>query len=263
MVARDGSVGVECGVVGDFVLARLLTPGAHASITIEGEEDRLPALESGEQKALVPSVLGEKGQVLRNRRITWSSTIPSVAAVDSAGLVVASYVVGIAVEETTISASSEGQIATLRVAVFPSDPAKAEGFASLTLAPGDSVRFVPVVKDAAGNILPGRSVAYESSDPLIARVDGDVHCLIGGDAHGERVRNWAGGGVSDRDSSDRGCTRSSGCSCVQLRDRAPAVGDRRGAASGAVPERLQCVLQFRPAERDGTGAADLFWGVIG
>lgn len=128
-------------------------------------------LASGAEATLIATTLGKKDKVLLNRRVTWVSADPSVATVDSTGKVVASVVTGPTERETTLTATSEEQSASLRVVVEPSVAATLEfGLTTITLAHGEQATLTPVVKDALGNTLTGRSVNYVVADTLIARV---------------------------------------------------------------------------------------------
>lgn len=130
---------------------------------------------SGEQATLVATTLGSKDKVLLNRRITWVSADPTVASVDSTGRVTATYVTGPSERETTITATSEEQSASLRVVVEPSFPATLSfGVSNLTLQHGEQAVLTPLVKDLAGNTLTGRSINYVVSDTTVAQVNAGV-----------------------------------------------------------------------------------------
>ncbi len=142
------------------------------SITLSQTTLRLP---SGADATVTATTLGKKDKVLLNRRVTWVSADPTVATVDSTGKVVATIGTGPTDRETTITATSEDQSATVRVVVEPSFPATLEfGLTSLSLAHGEQALLTPVVKDALGNTLTGRSVNYVVSDTLIAQVNGGL-----------------------------------------------------------------------------------------
>ena len=132
-------------------------------------------LSSGEQVTLTATALGKKDKVLLNRRFTWSSANPTIAAVDSTGKVVGGFVTGSADLQTTITATSEEQSVTIPVVVEPSPPtALTFGVTSFTLEHGQQAILAPTVTDARGNTLTGRAINYRVSDTTIARVVGDV-----------------------------------------------------------------------------------------
>jgi len=142
------------------------------SVTLDRSSLRLG---SGEEATLSASTLGKKDKVLLNRSVTWASADTSIATVDSTGKVVASFVTGPTDRETTITATSERQSVTIPVVVEPSFPASLEfSVTSISLAHGEQATLTPLVKDARGNTLTGRSVNYVVADTLIAKVAGDV-----------------------------------------------------------------------------------------
>lgn len=132
-------------------------------------------LASGAETTLVASTLSKKEKVLLNRLVTWTSADPSVATVDATGKVVAAIVNGPTERETTVTATSEDQTASVRVVVEPSVPASLTfGVTAIALAHGEQTTLVPLVKDGLGNTLTGRSVNYVVFDTLIAKVRDNV-----------------------------------------------------------------------------------------
>src|SRR2546427_51702 len=106
------------------------------------------------------------GNVLSGRSVTWASGTPAVATVSSTGLVT-----GVAAGAATITATSEGQSGTAAVTV------SSVPVASVTVSPATANVFVGATtqlsatpKDAAGNVLTGRGVAWTSSNTAIATV---------------------------------------------------------------------------------------------
>lgn len=118
------------------------------------------------------------GNVLSGRTISWTSSQSGVASVSAAGQVTA-----IAAGTTNIIATSEGQTgsATLTVAPIP--------VASIVLSTDSTdvnirstVTLQAVTRDAAGQTLAGRVVAWQSSAPTTASVSatGVVSMLLPG-----------------------------------------------------------------------------------
>src|SRR2546426_506737 len=106
------------------------------------------------------------GNVLTGRVVTWASSNAAVATVSATGLVTGGAAGGVA-----IAATSEGQSAsaTISVANVP--------VASVVISPttavvlvGATVQFAATLKDAAGNVLSGRSVTWASGAPAVATV---------------------------------------------------------------------------------------------
>lgn len=109
------------------------------------------------------------GNVLSGRVVTWTSSAPSIATVSSSGVVT-----GVGAGDATITATSEGRsgTASISVALAP--------VATITLTPssaslvvGSGTTLAAVLKDANGNVLTGRSIAWSSSMPGVATVDGN------------------------------------------------------------------------------------------
>ncbi|HEY8310573.1 MAG TPA: Ig-like domain-containing protein, partial [Gemmatimonadaceae bacterium] len=107
------------------------------------------------------------GNVLAGRTVTWTSSAPSIASVSSAGVVT-----GVAAGNATITATSEGKSTDTPVSVALAP------VATITLTPtsaslvvGNATTITAVLKDAGGNVLTGRTIAWSSSVPGAATVD--------------------------------------------------------------------------------------------
>src|SRR6266849_2368281 len=106
------------------------------------------------------------GTPLSGRTVSCSSSNPSVASVTSSG-----QVTGVAAGSATITATSEGKSGTSAITVT------AVPVASVTVSPGSAtvqvgqtVQLTATPKDANGNPLSGRAVAWSSSNPSVASV---------------------------------------------------------------------------------------------
>jgi CubicO group peptidase (beta-lactamase class C family) len=120
------------------------------------------------------------GAEVTGRTVTWSSSATGVATVSGSGLVTA-----VGVGSATITATSEGQggSATLTVTQVP--------VASITFA-ADSIdvpiraraQLAPTVRDAAGNMLTGRTIIYQTSNANFVTVSatGEVRSILPGAA---------------------------------------------------------------------------------
>jgi uncharacterized protein YjdB len=106
-----------------------------------------------------------QGNALTGRAVLWTSSMPSVATVDAAGVVTA-----IALGATTISATSESRTgsASLTVQLPP--------VATITIAgpsvvqPGQSVSLMATLRDASGNVLSDRAITWNTSNGGVAAV---------------------------------------------------------------------------------------------
>jgi trimeric autotransporter adhesin len=108
------------------------------------------------------------GNPLTGRAIAWSSSAPGIATVSGGGLVT-----GVAAGTATITATSEGKTGTAAVTVNNVPVASVSvAPASASVQPGGTVQLSATPKDASGNPLTGRAIAWSSSAPGIATVNG-------------------------------------------------------------------------------------------
>src|SRR5205807_3439416 len=98
------------------------------------------------------------GNVLSGRSVVWVSGAKGVATVSATGLVT-----GAAAETVTITAASEGQTGSAAVTVNDVPVASVSVSPAATgFLVGQSVQLTATLKDAAGNVLSGRSVGWVS-----------------------------------------------------------------------------------------------------
>ncbi len=134
-----------------------------ASITVTPATALLFA---GSTSQLAAEVRDQFGVVLAGKALSWSSTNPAVVSVNAAG-----QVVGVALGTATVRATS-GSLSGTSVVTVQNVPV-----ASVTVSPpvasveeGESVDLVATARDAAGNVLPNRPVAWSSSASAVATV---------------------------------------------------------------------------------------------
>ena len=125
-----------------------------------------PSLGAGLGTTATATLRDGSGNVLTGRTVTWSSSAPSVATVSGAGVVTA-LVPGTA----TITARSEGQTgqAGLTVTVNPVQTVTVT-LANANLSQGSTTQATATVRDAGGNVLAGRVVAWSSAATGVASV---------------------------------------------------------------------------------------------
>src|SRR5687768_14261080 len=141
---------------------------------------------AGQSLQFVATPRDAAGNPLTARVITWTSSSPAVATVDGTG-----RATGVSAGATVLRATSEGQsgTASLTVTGGSTSPAPvatvAISPAVTSVAPGATVQFTATLRDAAGNILTGRSVFWYSNHPLYASIDanGRATALNPGTAH--------------------------------------------------------------------------------
>src|SRR6266567_124471 len=163
----------------------------------------------GQTLSLTATPKDAAGNTLTGRPVTWTSSAPTVASVSPSGLVT-----GGTIGTATITGMSEGWTgsATVTVALVP--------VASVVVTPATAtvpvlgtVQLNVTLKDASGNPLTGRTVAWASSAPTIMTVSPTG-----------RVTDVADGGTATVTATSEG---KSGTSVVTVQAPLPA---------GAVPD---------------------------
>jgi hypothetical protein len=134
----------------------VMVPGAAARIAVDAGSARMVVGQSVRARAGVFSAAGDERQ---GDRVTWRSSAPAVARVDSDGMITAVAPGSATITATTGSASGTTSLTVLRGAI-----------ASLALTPsraeartGDVVRFTPAAKDAAGRAITGLQPTWSFS----------------------------------------------------------------------------------------------------
>jgi trimeric autotransporter adhesin len=160
------------GRTGSAVLTVTPPPVALVNVSLGAQ-----SLQVGQTTTASAVARDAAGNVLTGRPVNWSSTTPSVASVNGAGVVTA-----LAPGTTVISASIDGRVGTAALQV------STIGVASVTLSPsaitmvaGDLRLVVATVRDAAGNPLLGRQVNWFTSDNTVVdgAVSGDTALITG------------------------------------------------------------------------------------
>jgi Domain of unknown function (DUF4382)/Bacterial Ig-like domain (group 2) len=141
-------------------------------------------------------VFGANGDSVLGPPVTWTNANPAVVSLTGAGSAV--QLTGLAVGSATITATSD-QLADTAVITVGEPVAPVASIevvpASLTLAVGDSAGLQAVLRDAVGNLLNDRSVAW-SVDSAVVNVIGQFgqYLLIRAVAPGTRlIRAFAEG----------------------------------------------------------------------
>lgn len=119
-------------------------------------------------RAISIQLVGPGGQAIANRTVTWSSSNPAVATVNTSG-VVTSLTLG----TVTVTAAAGSKQATVRARVV------AEPVSTVRILPNQSVHVVRLGQgrqltaecvSGQGTVLTGRTVIWNSSNPLVASV---------------------------------------------------------------------------------------------
>ena len=118
-------------------------------------------------KAFTATATDATGNLLTGRLVTWSSSNPAIATVNSSGVAT-----GVALGTVTITATSEGKSGSATLTINPVP------VFSVTITPPSpdtvfvnyTTQLAAVTQDSAGNVLTGRAVTWQSNDPGIATV---------------------------------------------------------------------------------------------
>ena len=125
----------------------------------------------GETKGFVATALDQDGNAMPGIDIAWSSSDPTVGAIDDDGVFTA-LVAGTA----TVTAASGDIAGTATVTVSDEEPVLTSLNVTpprATLAAGDSLKFIVTARDQNGNVMPAGAVAWTSSDPAAGTIDDD------------------------------------------------------------------------------------------
>jgi uncharacterized protein YjdB len=99
--------------------------------------------------------------------VLWSSSRPSIATVDSLGLVSAAAIGQSAI---VLSVGDKTDTALVNVVASPVAQVVLNAPPQFSISVGSSYQIAATARDAAGNDLPGRAFAWSSSDPTVASV---------------------------------------------------------------------------------------------
>jgi parallel beta-helix repeat protein len=159
-----GSVTVTATVEGHTASASVnVTPVPVSSVVVSPATSTVIV---GGAVQLTATPKDANGAVLAGRSVTWASSNSAVATVASSGLVT-----GVAAGSATVKATVEGRSASATVTVTPVPVASvvvSPSTATISVAGTVQLRATP--KDANGNTLTGRSIAWSSDNAAIATV---------------------------------------------------------------------------------------------
>ncbi|WP_373065315.1 Ig domain-containing protein, partial [Gemmatimonas sp.] len=134
----------------------------------------------GRSQPLLATPRDSVGRALAGRMVSWSSSAPAVATVTDGA------VMAVAPGTAIVTAAVEGRAATATITVLPVPIASVSvSLSSLIVRMGQMVTAVAVVRDSAGNALPGRAVTWSSSIPAVASVS--LNGAVTGIAEGSTI----------------------------------------------------------------------------
>ncbi len=140
-----------------------------------------PSVQIGGTIQFTATTRDAAGNTLSGRLTTWSSSNTAVATIDGAGKATA-----VAAGTTTILATSEGISGQATLTVTTTAPAPVASvtvsLTPATVTAAQTAQATAVLKDAQGNVLTGRSIAWSSSNASVATTSsaGVVSALAAG-----------------------------------------------------------------------------------
>ncbi len=142
-------------------------PAAVATVTLSGGAASIVA---GATTTFTATLRDAANNVLIGRTVTWLSSNTTLATVSATGVVTGVTAGG----PVTITATSEGKNATAQLTVTAPPPAPVATVTlsggAATIAVGATTTFAATLRDAADNILTGRTVTWGSSNTTVATV---------------------------------------------------------------------------------------------
>jgi uncharacterized protein YjdB len=176
-VASVSSTGVIQAIAPGAVTVSATSEGRTATLAVTvlapvpAVVDISPAtvtLAPSQTASLTATVRDASGNVLTGQSVSWSTTNPTVATVSASGVVT-----GVLAGTALITATAGGKTGLASVTVQSAVVAAVSlNFSSTTIVAGDIRVLIATARDAANNVLAGRTVSWTSSNLTI--VDGYV-----------------------------------------------------------------------------------------
>jgi len=174
-VATVSQTGVVTGVAAGsaIITAASESKSATATVTVTGVpvgtvtvSPTSASVAVGQTTPLGVVVKDADGTVVTDRAVAWTSSAPAVATVSPSGVVT-----GVSAGTATITATSEGKTGSSTVTVtLPPVATVTVSPAPLNTFVGTTSQMTATTKDAAGNVLTGRTIAWTSSNTAVATV---------------------------------------------------------------------------------------------
>jgi uncharacterized protein YjdB len=150
------------GLTANSVVAVVDVPVASVSL-----EPAATTMYAGQEAVISATTRDALGVQLTGRFIAWTSSNPAVATISPLGLVRA-----LTPGTVTVTATSEGRAATAQVVVLPVAVASLQlNTTTLNLTIPQTTQLSVTPRDARGNALTGRTVAWSSNNTAVATVN--------------------------------------------------------------------------------------------
>ena len=154
-----------------------VTPVPVASVTVS---PNAPTIKVNGTVAMAATLKDEQGNELTGRTVAWTTSAPAIATIDAN----TGAVTGVATGTATLTATSEGKSGSTTVTVSANVVPVAQILLSPaldTLEAHSSEMIGRILRDANGNVLTNRNIAWSVSDQNTAAIDPVTGMLSGKD----------------------------------------------------------------------------------
>ena len=168
-----GTATISVAAEGKTATAAITVKPATVKTVIVGPAS--PAVKLGETITLAASVRDDNNVELKDRAVKWESNALDIASVDP----ISGIVTGIGGGSATITATSDGVTGSVSVTVNVPVATVTVTPALDTLEAYDPKAMTAILRDAKNNVLTGRVVRWQSSNPAVATIDSLTGVLTG------------------------------------------------------------------------------------
>jgi hypothetical protein len=162
---KNGRVGILARSEGRTGVGFLdVVPYGARTVTID---PRSVTLIGGQSIQLTATAIDSLGQVITNPAIVWSTSDLAIAEVSPAGIVY-TKAVGLATIRAYVDAGAD----SIPVEVVNGSVVRVDVTSKNSLYPGDSSLVQALARDESGNVVPGKTFTWSSSDSSLLRVRG-------------------------------------------------------------------------------------------
>lgn len=181
----QGVTSITASAGGLTASARLIVAQVVSSVTVAPSSVTLAV---GDSTAFTAVAKDANGHPVPGATFTWSSSNPAIASLHPvSGMAVGHGQGGVTVRATSGSASGAAVLTVVEVGEISVSPS---GEPQVTV--NGTVQFTAVVRDLAGNVIPGVQVRWSSTEPLVASIDASSGLARGLAAGRSRIVATAG-----------------------------------------------------------------------
>ncbi len=200
-VATVSSTGVVTGVSAGTATITATSDGKSGTATLTVDPPvaasvsvtlNSPTLDEGQTTQAFAQVRDASGTTIQGSAMVWVSSDESIASVSPSGLVTAIAAGTVSIESRTAQGVKGGAALTVTANAAPVASIKMS-FSPPTIGTGQVAQVIPVLRDAAGRVLTGRSIGYSSLQMVFATVSPSG--LVTGVAAGKAYIVATSGGV--------------------------------------------------------------------